>query len=167
MAKGKKTGGRTKGTLNKATEAVLDMLARIGCNPLEGLALISTRRVSCGTCVDESGSPTGRTRYQLDAGTHSDACAINVKRKPKNLNYAEWTPPVCTCEGIGTRVCLSCFGSLRERIGADLKFKADSELAQYVAPKRKSIEVSGEIKTGPSEVEILQRRRNQLAKSEK
>ena len=45
--------------------------------------------------------------------------------------------------GIGERTCLSCFGTLRERIGADLKFKADAELAQYVAAKRKAVEVTG------------------------
>lgn len=136
MAKGKKTGGRTRGTPNKLTEAVQDTLRRLGCSPIEGLALISLRRVSCGTCIDEDGEPTGMTRYIMPEGKHAAKC--------KAPNGSPHLSDRCTCEGIGERTCLSCFGTLRERIGADLKFKADAELAQYVAPKRKAIEVTGE-----------------------
>lgn len=38
MAKGKKTGGRTKGTPNKKTQLVKDMLDEMGCNPIALLA---------------------------------------------------------------------------------------------------------------------------------
>lgn len=135
-AGGKRIGaGRRKGSIGKATEAVLSMLARLGCSPLEGLAQISLRRVSCGTCVDEKGEPTGVTRYALPEGKHAKTCKAPVGEAHMSAH--------CTCSGIAERTCLSCFGTLRERIGADLKFKADAELAQYVAPKRKAVEVSG------------------------
>lgn len=126
--------GRKKGTPNKRTEAIQEMLDRVGCNPLQGLAQISLRRVSCGTCVDEDGKPTGTTRYILPDGRHASGC----KAKKGEGHGGDY----CSCLGISERTCLSCFGTLRERIGADLKFKADAELAQYVAPKRKAVEVT-------------------------
>jgi hypothetical protein len=36
-----KTGGRTRGTPNKKTELVAKKLAKVGCDPLEGLAKIA------------------------------------------------------------------------------------------------------------------------------
>lgn len=132
---GERRGGRKAGTPNKSTEALQAMLERVGCSPLEGLALISTRRVSCGTCVDQEGKPTGITRYGLSEGTHAKDC--------KAIKGTPHLGENCSCAGIGERVCLSCFGTLRERIGADLKFKADAELAQYIAPKKKAVEHTG------------------------
>jgi hypothetical protein len=41
MAKGYKTGGRSKGTLNKTTEAVTETLEALGCNPIERIARIA------------------------------------------------------------------------------------------------------------------------------
>lgn len=40
--KGNKTGGRSKGTKNKRTQEVIDILNRLDCNPIEGLANIAT-----------------------------------------------------------------------------------------------------------------------------
>ena len=39
--KGKKTGGRTKGTKNKRTQEVIDILNELDCNPIEGLVNIA------------------------------------------------------------------------------------------------------------------------------
>lgn len=36
-----KTGGRVKGTPNKKTEAVMERLAELQCDPIEGMALIA------------------------------------------------------------------------------------------------------------------------------
>ena len=41
MAGGHKTGGRTKGTPNKRTADVIEKLARLGCDPIEGMARIA------------------------------------------------------------------------------------------------------------------------------
>ncbi len=72
--KGAKTGGREKGTPNKKTQAVIDKLAALDCDPIEGMARIA---------LDDQNSP-------------------------------------------------------------ELRGRMFSELAQYIAPKRKAIEHSGE-----------------------
>ena len=41
MAGWHKTGGRTKGTPNKRTADVIEKLARLGCDPIEGMARIA------------------------------------------------------------------------------------------------------------------------------
>lgn len=81
MAAGVKTGGRAKGTPNKATAEVAARLAELGCDPIEGMA-----------------------RIAMDIAA-----------------------PI------------------------ELRGRMYSELAQYVAPKRKAVEVSGE---GGAPIEI-------------
>jgi hypothetical protein len=41
MAKGLKTGGRTKGSPNRATRDVMERLNELNCDPLEGMASIA------------------------------------------------------------------------------------------------------------------------------
>ena len=41
MAKGVKTGGRVKGTPNKPTQNIIDKLAELDCDPIEGMATIA------------------------------------------------------------------------------------------------------------------------------
>jgi|TARA_R110000822_G_scaffold199608_1_gene337300 hypothetical protein len=77
MAKGVKTGGRVKGTPNKPTQNIIDKLAELDCDPIEGMATIARQ------AMDEN-----------------------------------------------------------DLILAGSMFK---ELAQYVAPKRKSIEMTGDV----------------------
>ncbi len=49
MAKGKKTGGRKKGTPNKATADIEAKLTALGCDPIEGLARIANGEpIKCG-----------------------------------------------------------------------------------------------------------------------
>ncbi len=36
-----KTGGRKQGTLNRSTQAIIDKLDELGCDPIEGLARIA------------------------------------------------------------------------------------------------------------------------------
>lgn len=80
---GKKTGGRVKGTLNKRSQAVSDLLEELGCDPIRGLAEIA-------------------------------------------MNSAE----------------------------ESLRFQANKELSQYIAPKLKSIEHKGS-DTQPLRVESV------------
>src|SRR5262245_36318504 len=49
MAQGKKTGGRKAGTQNRKTKEVLDTLAKLKCDPIEGLARIANGEpLRCG-----------------------------------------------------------------------------------------------------------------------
>ena len=41
MARGFKSGGRTKGTPNKKTQEVVERLEALGCDPIEGMARIA------------------------------------------------------------------------------------------------------------------------------
>jgi hypothetical protein len=41
MAAGRKTGGRTKGTPNKRTIEVRERLVELGCDPIQGMAMIA------------------------------------------------------------------------------------------------------------------------------
>jgi hypothetical protein len=91
MAKGIKTGGRKKGTPNKDASEIADILSRLNCNPIEGLARIANgEELLCGVSTI-----TGFTE---------------VKHRP---TFAQ-------------------------------RLKAYTELAEYVAPKRKAVEVAGE-----------------------
>ena len=45
MTIGKKTGGRIKGTLNKKTEAVKELLDSMDCDPIIGMAEIAQKAV--------------------------------------------------------------------------------------------------------------------------
>ncbi len=41
MARGKKTGGRARGTPNSRTQDIQRLLANLGCDPIEGMARIA------------------------------------------------------------------------------------------------------------------------------
>jgi hypothetical protein len=41
MAQARKTGGRTSGTPNRKTQAIIDHLEALGCDPIEGMARIA------------------------------------------------------------------------------------------------------------------------------
>ncbi len=136
MAKGRKTGGKVKGSLNKSTKEAHEIMERLGVDPIANMAMIADRKVSCGTCIDEHRKPTGTTKYLLPPGQHSRECAITKAK----LTSGQL---LCTCEGIAERTCLSCFGTLWERIPTETMLKASAELAQYKHAKRKALEVTG------------------------
>lgn len=52
--------GRKKGTPNKSTQTVKEMLERLKCDPFEGMAMIASGDVPCGTCHG-----AGKTRYRI------------------------------------------------------------------------------------------------------
>jgi hypothetical protein len=118
-------GGRAKGTPNRRTQDIQEKLARIGCDPIRGMAEIALNRLPCGVCRGEL-----KTKYLMPQGNHTTEC--------RTANSAE-----CTCEGIGTRICQSCYGSGWEACSPELRGKMYAEIAQYVLPKRKAIEHSG------------------------
>ena len=63
-----KTGGRKKGTPNRATLTVAEKLAALGCDPISGMARIA---------MDENNSPETRGRYYSELAQY-----LYPKRKP-------------------------------------------------------------------------------------
>jgi hypothetical protein len=113
-APGERRGGRRKGSLNKINSEVAEQLASLGCNPIEGMARIALGQVTCSLCRGAK------------SAWHKDGKAV---------------PP--GTEGAVEGACAHCFGTGLEPVGIDLAAKMYAELAQYVAPKRKAVEVSG------------------------
>lgn len=132
MALGKKTGGRLKGTQNRKTQDLQSKLLRLKCDPVAILAKIATRRIPCGTCINDKVQPTGKTKYRLPEGSHAASC----KGEP------------CSCAGIGIRVCESCFGTKWERISVQDMSNAAGRLAKMVVPELKAIEMTGQVDIG-------------------
>ncbi len=124
--------GSRKGIPNKRTEEIQVKLARLKCDPFEGMAKIANNELPCGVCRGKL-----KTKYKLGDGMHAAECRLN---KPE-ANGA-WA---CSCEGMGIRTCQSCWGDGFEACSPDLRAKMYAELAGYVAPKRKAIELSGEV----------------------
>ncbi len=111
--------GRKKGTPNKRTIEVAERLAALGCDPIEGMARIAQGDTPCPECHQ-----VGKQKYSVGiAGPYVDI------------------------DGGKLMTCRLCHGTGKEPIPAKLAGDMYRELAQYVAPKRKAIEHSGEIKT--------------------
>jgi len=81
-----KTGGRQRGTPNKATRAVAEKLEALGCDPILGMARIA---------MDEKNSAETRGRYYGELAQY-----VHAKRKPiddsdgevASVNVAKITP---------------------------------------------------------------------------
>lgn len=135
MAKGRKTGGGSrKGVPNKRTQEVQELMDRLNCSPLEFLAKVTLGDVPCSHCVE---------------GT------VTVAQWSKMLDVrlpSRYTEDDIDVEGINTDrlVCPYCGGTEREHLDMSHRVTSAKELGQYLAPKRKAIEVSapnGEIPT--------------------
>lgn len=113
------------GIPNRRTQETAEKLARIGCDPITGMAEIALNRLPCGVCRGEL-----KTKFKLPEGAHTPEC--------RTANSV-----TCSCDGIGVRVCMSCYGSGWEACSPELRGKMYAEIAQYVLPKRKAIEHSG------------------------
>ena len=118
-----KTGGRIKGSTNKKTLEVIDTLAKLKCDPIEGMAKIA---------MDD--------RSALDKKSQKIVKELRVllKSKPDLLEFFEM-------------VLASWKGYAPE-----LRAKMYSELAQYVFPKRKAVELSTD-PNNPIAVQVIER----------
>lgn len=92
----------------------------LAVDPVEVLALITKNELPCGTCRG-----TLRTKYALPQGQHTRECPGDDS---------------CSCNGIGTRICQSCFGDGRENCPPELRAYTAQTLAKYLYPQFKSIE---------------------------
>jgi hypothetical protein len=85
MALGKKTGGRVKGTPNRRTADVIERLEALGCDPVEGMALIA---------MDTANPPELRGRMYAELAQY-----VAPKRRALDVS-AESGPPVTIRIGI-------------------------------------------------------------------
>lgn len=125
-----KTGGRQKGTPNKATKEVIAKLEEMGCDPIEGMARIAMGDADCFVCRD--GRVSSAQFFKI-AGVRSPSSWADLPDDElEERQTADMTCPVCGGTG---------------KDPVDTKQRADmfKELAQYVAPKRKAIEMDGTI----------------------
>ncbi len=79
MPIGRKTGGRTKGTPNKATVSIIEKLAALGCDPIEGMARIA---------MDERNTPELRARMLAELANY-----VAAKRKAVEMSSDDDTRP--------------------------------------------------------------------------
>lgn len=117
--------GRAKGTPNRSTQRVVELCERMACDPFEVLAKITMNTLECGVC-----GGTGRTKYQPKSKAAAAAAAA------LKLDIPEEIMP----DG-AERVCQSCWESGMERIDPETRLSAAKELSQYLAPKRKALEI--------------------------
>lgn len=75
MANGFKTGGRTTGTPNKATQLIVDKLEALGCDPINGMAQIA---------LDKSNAPELRARMFAELAQY-----IAPKRKAVEIDTGD------------------------------------------------------------------------------
>lgn len=119
------TSGPRKGVIPRTKQgrrSAADILAALGVDPVTANALISLGDVPCGVCHGK-----GKTKYQPKTRTLDDGAKYQVAEDPDGSE----------------RVCQSCWGSGKERISPELKFKANDMLAKYVHPTLKQMELSG------------------------
>ena len=132
---GERRGGRKKGSIPRKSQQAAAILDKFDVDPLEKLALIADRRVPCRTCIDADRKPTGKTKFRLPEGKHAKGCT----------GIPLHATGMCPCEGVSTRTCESCFGTLWERIPVSEMSRASSALAPYRYPQLRAIEHSGSI----------------------
>jgi hypothetical protein len=82
MAVGRKTGGRQKGTPNKATVEIIDKLAAAGCDPILGMARLA---------MDESNNPELRGRMFAELAQY-----VAPKRKAVEHSGNDGSPQALT-----------------------------------------------------------------------
>jgi len=77
MAAGRKTGGRVKGTPNKATKEIAELLAALDCEPVAGMVAIA---------MDEGNSVElrGRMFAELANYVHAKKRATEIKADDGN-----------------------------------------------------------------------------------
>jgi len=138
-----KTGGRKPGTPNQKTVVVMETLQRLGCDPIEGMALIAMGRVPCRVCDQKKYISQERLFAFQAAGVIGDLPEPEQGAKRSS----------------GRIMCPVCYGTSFEITPTKLRGDMFKELAQYVAPKRKAIEIADPDGNNPFDgfVEMLKR----------
>lgn len=125
MATGKKTGGRKRGTPNKKSRDVLERLEDLKSDPLGGLAEFATGAATCHTC-DAKG--------KVSIDQYYTTMRITMDEEIKQLSPEQRSEPQYTCP--------LCRGTKHRALEDQLVLRARSELMQYIAPKRKAMDIN-------------------------
>lgn len=140
---GVKTGkpkGRPKGSPNKKSVELSEKLSKMGCDPIEGMARLALQA-------------------ERDAETAFGDLVEKLKDRSEKSEAEDYFASKLEdiCETI-LHSDLKLILDHRQFAGTMLK-----ELAQYVAPKRKSVELSGEVGTVSRELTDTERAERLLA----
>jgi hypothetical protein len=90
MAKGMKTGGRQKGTPNKNNQPIVDKLAELNCDPIEGMAQIARQAMDegelilAGTMFKELAQYVAPKRKSVEMNTH-----VSFEQKLHDMSQEE------------------------------------------------------------------------------
>ena len=128
MATRPKTGGRKPGTPNKRTAEITAKLAELRCDPVAGMARIAMAEVPCPTCAGRK-----KAKFSKDSGG-------KWQHDPLNGELLK---------------CLACYGTGKGRVSLELQGKMCAELAGYLYPKRKAVEVAPSESAGSFTLEEL------------
>ena len=141
VPKGTRVGGRKKGTPNKRTLEVMQRLEEMDCDTIEGMVNLARGDAPCLCCKD--GRVTIPQYYKL------------IRKQMPDPKDGE----SLVDEADKFTVCPNCGGTGFEPIEATLSGAMYKELAQYVAPKRKAVDITSDgdkLNTGVIQVPLQQ-----------
>lgn len=120
-----KTGGRKKGTPNRSTIQVVERLQELGSDPVKGLAEFADGITVCRSC-NAKGKVTIDQYYMMSkASMPKEAKAATIAARSRaNIN------------------CPQCLGTKERPVSDIVTLKARSELMNYIAPKRKAVDIN-------------------------
>ena len=90
MPVGKKYGGRVKGTPNKSSQTIMDKLAELNCDPIEGMATIARKAMDegefilAGTMYRELAQYVAPKRKSVEMNTH-----VSFEQKLHDMSQEE------------------------------------------------------------------------------
>lgn len=120
-----KTGGRKKGTPNKRTLEVAQRLEELGSDPIVGMTEFAKGSITCFHC-DEKGLVSVDQYFTIMKIKMLDELQ---QRTPEQRSEPEIKCPYCR-------------GTKKRALDDSLILKARSELMQYIAPKRKAVDIN-------------------------
>ncbi len=132
---GERRGGRAKGTPNKRTQELQALMDRMDCNPHEFMAQVTKGEVPCKQC----------NGGQVTAAQWTKMLGLNVPTR-----YMDESGDV-DIEGLNTDTlpCPYCGGTELQPVDMVHRVAAAKELAQYLAPKRKAVDMQVDTRDVP------------------
>lgn len=120
MALGKKTGGRVAGTPNRRTQDVIERLAALNCDPIEGMARIAIDEANApelrGRMFAELASYVAPKRKAVEHSAEDGSASVSVSWMSREdvRSSSRPMPPAATCAR--PRISRGCRRPLHGRI---------------------------------------------------